>query len=55
VIDDDVAARARRGVVQVIEDVGQLAEPELGRSTTAARVLGEADGGAGFGGHRLAL
>jgi hypothetical protein len=45
VIDDD--SRSLRGAadLQVIEDLGQLAEPELGPSTTAARVLREADGG----------
>jgi hypothetical protein len=31
--------------------VGQLTEPKLGGSTTAARVLGEAKGSAGFGRH----
>jgi hypothetical protein len=31
--------------------VGQLTEPKLGGSTTAAGVLGEANGGAGFGRH----
>jgi hypothetical protein len=50
-IHDDVLPRTARGAAQVIEDVRQLAEPELGGSTTAARVLGEADGGPGFGGH----
>jgi hypothetical protein len=37
VIDDDVPPRAR--VRKMIEDACQLAEPELGGSTTAARVL----------------
>jgi hypothetical protein len=32
--------------------VGQLTEPQLGGSTTAARVLREANGGACFGRHR---
>jgi hypothetical protein len=36
----------------VREDLGQLAEPQLGGSTTAARVLREANGGACFGRHR---
>jgi hypothetical protein len=35
----------------VIEDVGQLTEPELGGSTTAARVLSQADRRFGFGRH----
>ena len=33
------------------QDVGQLTEPNLGGSTTAARVLREADGGLCFGRH----
>jgi hypothetical protein len=49
VIDDDVGARARGR--QMREDGGQLTEPQLGRSTTAAGVLGQADRGAGFGRH----
>jgi hypothetical protein len=32
--------------------MGQLTEPKLGGSTTAARVLGEAKGGSCFGRHR---
>jgi hypothetical protein len=51
-IDDDVAARAAAARAQVIEDVGQLAEPELGRSTTPSRVLREPDRRLGLGGHR---
>jgi hypothetical protein len=35
----------------VIQDVGQLTEPELGGSTTAARVLRQTDGRFGFGRH----
>jgi hypothetical protein len=35
----------------VRENVGQLTEPQLGGSTTAARVLSEANGGACFGRH----
>jgi hypothetical protein len=33
------------------EDLGQLTEPQLGPSTTAARVLGQADRGSCFGRH----
>jgi hypothetical protein len=38
-------------MLETIQDMGQLAEPELTGSTTTARVLHEADGGLGFGGH----
>ena len=51
-IDDDVRPRGGRAAAERVEDVGQLAEPELGRSTTTPRVLREAEGGPGFGGHR---
>jgi hypothetical protein len=51
VIDDDVRARASRRTREVRQDVGQLTEPQLGGSTTAPGVLGEAEGGARFGGH----
>ena len=37
--------------VQQKTDLGQLTEPKLGGSTTAAGILREADRGAGFGGH----
>jgi hypothetical protein len=51
VVDEDIRARGAGTAAEMVEDVGQLAEPELGRSTTAARVLRETDGGPGFGGH----
>ena len=52
VIDDDVRTHPSRSpFVEVIEDVCQLTEPELGGSTTAARVLRQTDGGLGFGRH----
>jgi len=35
--------------------MGQLTEPELGRSTTAACVLREADRGLRFGRHRRSV
>jgi len=35
----------------VRQDLGQLTEPKLGRSTTAARVLRQADRGSCFWGH----
>jgi len=53
VIDEDVTTGAAGVAAQVTEDVCQLAEPELGGSTTAPRVLREPDGGLGFGGHGL--
>jgi hypothetical protein len=49
VIDDDVGARAPRREVR--QDLGQLTEPQLGGSTTAPRVLRQADRGSGFGRH----
>jgi len=51
-VDDDVAgpARGMRGR-QVRQDLGQLTEPQLGRSTTAPRVLRQADRGSGLGRH----
>ena len=52
-IDDDLRAGIARG--QVREDVGQLAEPQLGGSTTAPRELGQADRGLGFGRHGRTL
>jgi hypothetical protein len=53
VIDDDVGPPAARGmrVRQVRQDLGQLTEPQLGRSTTASRVLRQADRGSGLGRH----
>jgi len=50
VIDDDVGPPAARGMRgrQVRQDLGQLTEPQLGRSTTASRVLRQADRGSGF-------
>jgi hypothetical protein len=52
VIDDDVWTHLSRSpLFEVIEDMGQLTEPELGGSTTAARVLREANGGLCFGRH----
>jgi hypothetical protein len=51
VVDDDVATRAPRRRREVGQDLGQLTEPQLGRSTTAARILRQADRGAGFGRH----
>jgi hypothetical protein len=54
VIDHDLGASLSRAAArQPFEDMCQLAEPELGGSTTAARVLRESDGGLGFGGHAL--
>ena len=50
-IDDDIRTHLSRPLGEVIEDVGQLTEPELGGSTTAARVRGEANGCLGFGRH----
>jgi hypothetical protein len=44
VIDDDAGGLRGAADLQVIEDLGQLAEPELGPSTTPARVLREPDG-----------
>jgi len=53
VIDHDVRAQLSRAAArQLIEDVCQLAEPELGGSTTAAGVLGEPDRSLRFGRHR---
>jgi len=37
----------------VREDLGQLAEPQLGGSTTAARVLGQSDRGSSFWRHAV--
>jgi hypothetical protein len=51
VVDDDVGARPRGMRRQVRQDLGQLTEPQLGRSTTAPRVLGQADRGSGLGRH----
>jgi len=51
VIDDDVRTRAPRRTRQVREDMGQLTEPQLGGSTTAARILRQADRGSCFGRH----
>ena len=50
-IDDDVGALGPALPDERVEHLRQLAEPELGGSTTAARVLGEADRGLGFGRH----
>jgi hypothetical protein len=58
VIDDDVGARGLRRTGrtgQVRELVGQLTVPELGRSTTAPRVLREANRGLRFGRHRRSV
>jgi hypothetical protein len=53
VIDDYVRTQLSRSpFFEVIENVCQLAEPELGGSTTAARVLREANGSLCFGRHR---
>jgi hypothetical protein len=53
VIDDDIRTRLSRSAVrQMIQDLSQLAEPNFGGSTTAARVLREANGCFGFGRHR---
>jgi hypothetical protein len=49
VVDEDVGART--AAREVRQDLGQLTEPQLGRSTTAPRVLRQADRGAGFGRH----
>jgi hypothetical protein len=51
VIDDDIGAHVPRRTRQVREDVGQLTEPQLGGSTTAAGVLGQTDRGTCFGRH----
>jgi hypothetical protein len=52
VIEDDAVAHPSRAAGgQLVEDVCQLAEPELGGSTTAARVLCQADRGLRFGRH----
>jgi len=51
VIDHDIRTLAAGAAAQTIEDVCQLAEPELGRSTAAACVLREADRRPGFRGH----
>jgi len=51
VIDDDIRTRISRRTGQVRQDMGQLTEPQLGRSTTAPRVLRQTDRGLGFGGH----
>jgi hypothetical protein len=54
VIDEDVGApTAGAGIRsrEVRQDLRQLTEPQLGRSTTAARVLRQADRGSGFGRH----
>jgi hypothetical protein len=52
VIDDDIRTQLSRSAVrQMIQDLSQLAEPNFGGSTTAARVLREANGGLGFGRH----
>jgi hypothetical protein len=50
VVDEDVGARAapRR---EMRQDRRQLTEPQLGRSTTAPRVLRQADRGSGFRRH----
>jgi hypothetical protein len=56
VIDDDIVAQlSRSSTFEALENVCQLAEPELGGSTTAACELREADGGLGFVGHRRSL
>jgi hypothetical protein len=39
----------------MVEDMCQLAEPELGSSTTAARELRQANGCFGFGRHSRSL
>jgi hypothetical protein len=52
VVDEDVRTRAPRRTRQVREDLGQLTEPQLGGSTTAAGVLGQTDRGACFGRQR---
>jgi hypothetical protein len=53
VVDDDVRWRlARAASFETIQDVRQLAEPQLGGSTAAERVLREADCRLGFGSHR---
>jgi hypothetical protein len=49
VIDDDILTPAP--AAEVIENVCQLAEPELTGSTTTVRVVREAEGWLGFG-HR---
>ena len=51
VIDNDIRTPAPGFTGQVFEDVRQLSEPELGGSTTAARVLGHTDRCLGFWGH----
>ena len=51
-IDDDVRAHLSRSpLFEVIENVCQLAEPELGGSTTAARELRQTNGCLCFGRH----
>jgi hypothetical protein len=51
VIDDDIGARITGTSRKVRQDLGQLTEPQLGRSTTAARVLRQADRGSSLGCH----
>jgi hypothetical protein len=54
VIDDDVGAQVPRRTCrsrEVRQDLGQLTEPQLGGSTTAARVLRESDRGSCFRRH----
>jgi hypothetical protein len=52
VIDDDVRAHLGcTSLLEMIEYMCQLAEPELRGSTTAARVLRQANGCFGFGRH----
>ncbi|HSK02343.1 MAG TPA: hypothetical protein VK932_13920, partial [Kofleriaceae bacterium] len=50
-IDHDAGTHRSRGTRQVRQDMGQLTEPELRRSTTAPRILREANGGLRFGRH----
>jgi hypothetical protein len=56
VIDDDIRTHLSRSpFFEVIENMGQLTEPELGGSTTAARVLRQTNGSLGFGRHARSL
>lgn len=51
-IDDDLRTQlCRSSMAEMIENACQLAEPEFGGSTTAARVLRQTDGCFGFGRH----
>ena len=50
-IDHDIRTQLSRSARQMLENACQLAEPELGGSTTAASELGQTDGVFCFVGH----